>query len=385
MEYVTFFILVLIAFGVSGMFLWGAWHALTDPWTRRHQIERLREIFSLKRHDANPLMGPGRYEFEQAAVMNPAAVHDGDETHLFYRAIGADGVSRIGYASSKDGITIDNRLPYPVFALEGPDPHLAALRRAYAEKNYPELVASGGSWGGTEDPRAVIIEDRMYLSFSAFHNWDSVRIGVTSIATSDLKKRKWNWSRPAFLSAPNQVQKNWVLFPEKIFGKFAILHSLYNGSRERVSVDYLNTLDGREPYINSSRNDSSDGTVWDSRMRGAGSPPIKTEKGWLQFYHANDNAEPHKYKVGALLLDLNDPTKVIARSPVPVLEPNARYEADGAKPGIVYVSGATVHDDQLTVYYGAADETVCAATASLSKFANELSEHKPVTLTPAFS
>lgn len=380
MEYVIFILLVLVAIGVSALFLWGVVLTIFDGAFRKAQWRRAKEIFGFRRSVANPIMQPGQYDFEREAVMNPAAVHDGKETHLFYRAIGADGVSRIGYASSEDGVTIDDRLPYPVFALEGPDPHLAAMRRAYAEEHHPTLVASGGSWGGTEDPRAVIIDDRLYLTFSAFHNWDSVRMGVTSISVPDLQKRKWNWSRPAFLSAPNQVQKNWVLFPEKLQGKFALLHSLYNGSRDRISVDYLNSLNGREPYIESSRNDSSAENVWDSRMRGAGCPPLRTEKGWLQFYHANDNREPHKYKVGALLLDLIDPTRVIARSPMPVLEPDAAYEAYGAKPGIVYVSGATAHDNKLTLYYGAADQTVCAATAPLSEFVNKLFDHKSPTL-----
>lgn len=383
MAYVFFLLLIVIALGVSALFLWGAARAIFLSFFSRINEFIERTILSFERHDANPIMHPTQYDFEREAVMNPAAVRTGDKTHLFYRAIGADGVSRIGYANSADGIHIDERTPYPIFALEGPDPHLAALRRAYAEKNYPGLVASGGSWGGTEDPRAVIIDDRMYLSFSAFHNWDSVRIGVTSIDLNDLKDQRWNWSRPAFLSAPNQVQKNWVLFPEKMNEKFGILHSLYGGSRDKVRIDYLNSLDGREPYIQSSRGSDVEETAWDSRVRGPGSPPLKTNKGWLQFYHANDKREPHKYKVGAMMLDLNDPSRVIARSPIPVLEPDAQYESNGAKPGIVYVSGATTQDDTLTVYYGAADNFVCAATAPLSKFVDRLLDHKEAVLTPA--
>jgi predicted GH43/DUF377 family glycosyl hydrolase len=382
MSYILFYIVVIFAFGVSGLFVWGAVQLIQISKIRRKRFEKARQLFSFKRHEGNPLLHPGKYEFEQEAVMNPAAIHDGDRTHLFYRAIGNDGVSRIGYASSEDGHNFDDRLPYPVFALEGPDPHLAAMRRAYAEKNYPALVASGGSWGGTEDPRAVVIDGRVHLSFSAFHNWDSVRIGVTSIALSDVQEKKWKWTAPTFLSAGNEVHKNWVLFPEKIQNKFAVLHNLYGNAPDRVRVDYVDSLQ-RDPaqYIKSPYERRTNHSTWDSTPRGVGPPPIKTPKGWLVFYHATSNSEPHKYKLGAMLLDLFDVTKIIARGPAPVLEPNAHYENSGIKPGIVYASGATAHNDKLTLYYGAADNFVCSASTSLSEFVGRLTQKTPAFLT----
>ena len=385
MAYVLFFGLVFVALFVSGLFVWGVWEAFTSLSRREKKYQKTRKEFTLVRHDKNPILLPGKYDFEKEAVMNPGAIHDGEKTHLFYRAIGSDGVSRVGYANSKDGSTIDERLPYPVFALKGPDPHLNAMRRSYAEKNYPALIASGGSWGGTEDPRAVIIDDRAYLSFSAFHSWDSMRIGVTSIAVDDLKNKQWKWAPTTFLSPTNQVHKNWVLFPEKIHEKFAILHSI----SPKVEVEYrdnLTSIGTTEPFIQSAVRprvnivDTASG-FWHDRMRGAGTPPIKTPHGWLMFYQAMQAHEPHKYKTGAMLLDANDPTKVIARAPTPVLEPEAHYETNGAKPGIVYTSGATVHNDLLTVYYGAADNFVCSATASLTDFVNKLMNHEPAKLT----
>ena len=386
MEYILFFGLVIFSLFVSGLFVWGVWELLTVTARSKKEYKQAKQEFTLTRNEKNPIMHPGAYDFEGQAVMNPAAIHDGDQTHLFYRAIGNDGVSRIGYATSKDGETIDDRLPYPVFALEGPDPHLAAMRRAHAEKNYPALVASGGSWGGTEDPRAVIIGDRAYLSFSAFHNWDSVRIGMTSIALDDLKNKRWKWTPPTFLSPSNQVHKNWVLFPEKIFGKFAMLHSI----SPNVEVEYRNDIlaTGKtEPLINSTERprvnlvDAKSG-FWHDRMRGAGTPPIKTDFGWLLFYHAMQKHEPSKYKLGAMMLDKNDPTKVIARAPTPVLEPEAHYETNGAKPGIVYASGATVHNDKLTLYYGASDNFVCSASAPFKQFVDKLMHHGNPTLKP---
>jgi predicted GH43/DUF377 family glycosyl hydrolase len=379
---IVFPIVLLIATAITALFLWGVWELLRASFGALKKYEKNHHTFSLSRHENNPILSPGKYDFEHEAVMNPAAIHDGDRTHLFYRAIGNDGVSRIGYASSEDGTHFDDRLPYPVFALEGPDPHLAALRRAYAEKNHPALVASGGSWGGTEDPRAVVIDGRVYLSFSAFHNWDSVRIGVTSIALQDLQKKNWKWTPPSFLSAPNQVHKNWVLFPEKILGKFAMMHSI----SPTVEIAYRNDLAAvgtHEPHIISEQRARADivdekSGFWHSRVRGAGAPPVKTPFGWLVFYHAMQANEPHKYKLGAMMLDKNDPSKVLARSPIPVLEPEAHYENSGIKPGIVYACGATTHNDKLTLYYGAADNVVCAATTPFMDFVTKLMQHKPV-------
>ena len=380
-------VLVLAALFVTGLFLWGVWYALRTVVGKRPTIDFKHNPFTFIRHANNPLLQPSKYEFENQFVMNPAAIHDGEKTHLFYRAVGNDGVSRIGYANSKDGTAIDERLPYPVFALEGADPHLAALRRAYAENNYPALVASGGSWGGTEDPRAVIIDDRAYLSFGAFHSWDSLRIAVTSIAVSDLKKKNWKWSRPMFLSPINQVHKNWVLFPEKINGKYAILHSV-SPTIEIAYRDELADVGTREPYIESPQGARTKGREghWDNWVRGVGPSPIKTDKGWLVFYHATDRENySHEYQVGAMLLDKNDPTKVIARAPAPVLSPDAHYETNGAKPGVVYATGATVDGDVLTIYYGASDNFVCAATTSLSEFLKKLLNHEQAIMTPVIA
>ena len=386
MEYILFFGLVLFAFFVSGLFVWGVWELLTVTARSKKEYKDQKKALSLSRNPQNPLLHPTTYDFEGQAVMNPAAIHDGEQTHLFYRAIGNDGVSRIGYANSKDGITIDERLPYPVFALEGPDPHLNTMRRLYAEKNYPALVASGGSWGGTEDPRAVVIDDRAYLSFSAFHNWDSVRMGMTSIALDDLKNKRWKWSPVTFLSPEKQVHKNWLLFPQKLFGKFAVMHSISPDVEVEYRDDILATGKAT-PYIHSTEGPrialvNTKAGFWHDRMRGPGVPPIKTDAGWLLFYHAMQKHEPSKYKLGAMMLDHDDPTKIIARSPTPVLEPEAHYETNGAKPGIVYASGATTHNDKLTLYYGASDNFVCSASAPLKEFVDKLMHHGVPNLKP---
>lgn len=363
---------------ITSVFLWGLVKIITSPVARRRFVDFVKTLYErppppqLIRENVNPILRPTHYPWESAAVLNPGVAYAGGKVHLFYRAIGSDGISRIGYTESADGIHFDFRLPYPVFALDGFSPK-SSIGRSYMEMMYPHLVASGGSWGGVEDPRAVIIDERLYLSFSAFYNWHSIRVGVVSISVSDLLEKRWNWSRPVFLSPPGQVNKNWVLFPEKIDGRYAVLHSLHSGSRARVLVDYVDSLEVESAnHIESAYNPVIDETTWDARVRSAGPPPIKTDKGWLLLYHANDTREPHKYKLGALLLDLEFPERVIARSSGPVLEPDAGYENDG-KPGIVYACGADIRGGVLRVYYGGADAVVCVAETPLATLLENLS------------
>lgn len=355
-------IAVIAALASSALFLYGLVMLLRQS-RFRGALADLARALGFVRADENPII-TGGHPWEAAGVMNPAAVIAGGKTHLFYRAVGNDGVSRIGYAVSSDGIRIDERLPYPVFAIGGA-PQLPS------RPAHQGLAESGGTWSGVgiEDPRATVLEDRMYMTFNAFAGWNSLRIGISSIRLDDLLARRWKWSEPAYLSPPQEVHKNWVLFPEKIGGKFAILHSLHSGSRDRVLVEYLDSLENTE--IESPYNPQKDPSAWDSTLRGAGPPPIKTKDGWLLLYHANDAKESHKYKLGALLLDLEDPRIVRARSAKPVLEPEVWYENDG-KPGIVYACGATVTGDTLRVYYGGGDKVVCVAKASLKELLRKL-------------
>jgi beta-1,2-mannobiose phosphorylase / 1,2-beta-oligomannan phosphorylase len=347
------------------------------------RFESLQKVL-LKKSPLNPILKPGTTPWTAESVMNPAALVLGGRTHLVYRAIGMDGVSRLGYASSPDGIVFDNRLPYPVFVAQKPR-NLPGHARRYA----PVLYPSGGSWGGCEDPRMVCIEGRVYVTFNMFDGWDFIRVAAISIAEEDfLSGQFWEWDGPHLLSPPRQIQKNWVLFPEKVNGKYAILHSI----APTVDVAYRDSIEDigtTEPFIQSwvgpRGNLPTRQNTWDSHVRGAGPPPIKTDRGWLLLYHAIDDREPSRYKLGAMLLDLTDPTKVLHRSIAPVLSPDESYENEG-KPGIVYACGACVRNGTLFVYYGGADKVVCVAMAPLDVFVDTLIQGNPpelVTVSPA--
>jgi predicted GH43/DUF377 family glycosyl hydrolase len=315
--------------------------------------------FGLNRHPNNPVMSPhAHHDWENVGTFNPGALQDKEgNVHLLYRAIGGGGLSSVGHAESKDGINFKRSL-YPVFQPPRPPQNDPKEPRIYN----PSYYTSGGGWGGCEDPRAVQIEDRIYMTYVAFEGWGSIKMAVTSISEEDFKKKKWNWKKPVVISPEGETHKNWVLFPEKINGKFAILH----GISPNILIDYLDSLDNfyNKEKIKSKPPKGGRQEFWDNWVRGAGPPPIKTSAGWLLLYHAMDKNDPNKYKIGAMILDLNDPKKILYRAPKPILSPEMPYENDG-KPGVVYASGAIVRDDKLYVYYGGGDKHVCVAETKL--------------------
>jgi predicted GH43/DUF377 family glycosyl hydrolase len=335
--------------------------------SRRTTPPRKRFV-TLQKYESNPIVEPRTENFwELKATFNPAALYADGHVHLLYRAIGGDDMSTLGYAMSDDGVTIVGRPDAPAFAhkTKGTNPLVSAPRINY--------LSGGGCAGGSEDPRLVMINEdgKIYLTYTAFDGWGSVRIALSSIAKDDFVNRRWRWSAPVFLSPPGEVHKNWVLFPEKINGKFAILHSL----SPKILIDYVDDLsefedDAKNIKSHYSRFSNVDG--WDSWVRGAGPPPIKTKLGWLLLYHAMDVRDPNRYKLGAMILDADDPTKVLYRSRIPVLEPEEWYENTGWKSGVIYSCGAVVKDGELYVYYGGADSVVCVAVADLDHFLDEL-------------
>ena len=109
---------------------------------------------------------------------------------------------------------------------------------------------------------------------------------------------------------------------------------------------------------------------WDSERVGAGAAPIKTDRGWLAIYHgADDN---HRYCLGALLLNLKDPTKILARSEEPIMEPSTEYEKHGFFNNVIFTNGHVVRGDEILLYYGAADKVICGASLSVKEILSTL-------------
>ena len=222
------------------------------------------------------------------------------------------------------------------------------------------------------------------MTYVAYDGHSHPRVALSSIRLDDFLKHKWNWKKPVLISPPYIVDKNACILPEKINGKYVIFHRVF----PNILIDFVDDLDfdGKTRWLVGqykipTRALSSD---WDSLKVGCGPPPIKTKDGWLLIYQAVGANDESRYKIGAMLLDLKDPTKVLARTRNPILEPVAACENEGCKSGVVYPCGAVIIKDRLFVYYGGADMFVCVASTMLTHFLEELvtnhKETKPISI-----
>jgi len=319
----------------------------------------------LERFVGNPVIFPasGKY-WESKATFNPTAFEHEDKVHVVYRAVSSGDLSTLCYVLSEDGFNMVDRTFKPIF-IHG------SLYQNDQKNSEPIFYSSGGGWnGGAEDPRITKIDDKLYITYTAFDGWGSVRIGLTSIGLEDFLNKKWDWKTPVLISPPGEVHKNWVIFPEKINGRYAILHGL----SPEILIDYIDDLDSfdGDTFIHSVHQNHPKWQLREKGMRGVGGAPIKTQYGWLVFYHAMEPHEPNRYKIWAMILDLKDPTEVLYRSKKPVLEPDAFYENEGYKSGVIYSCGSVVKGDTLFLYYGGADMVSCVATAPFKLFLKEL-------------
>jgi predicted GH43/DUF377 family glycosyl hydrolase len=300
----------------------------------------------LVRCQDNPIIAPRpELAWEARGTFNPAAVLLDGKVHLVYRALGQDDVSVLGYAQSSDGLKIDERLSEPI----------------YLPREPIELAADGGGCG-CEDPRLTMIDERLYLLYTAYNGHDA-RIALSSIASADFLARRWDWERPIAISAPEIWDKDACLFPRKVDGRYVVIHRLSVG----IWIDLVEDLGDLEQHwlggklLLAPRPDR-----WDNRKVGACGPPIETEAGWLFLYHGI--SEPGTiYSVGAALLDRHDPTRVIARTDSPILEPQEEYERAGLVNNVVFPCGTVVKGRTLFVYYGGADSVVGVAMADLEE------------------
>ncbi|GEP51887.1 glycosidase [Flavobacterium noncentrifugens] len=227
----------------------------------------------------------------------------------------------------------------------------------YEPEDYPALVGEGILEAfGIEDCRVAHIDGKYYLTFTSVSD-NGVGVGLRT--TTDWK----NFEKHGMILPAHN--KDCAIFEEKINGLFYALH-------RPSSVD----IGGNYIWIASSPDGIHWGNHhciirtrkghWDSKRVGAGAAPIKTSKGWLEIYHgANEN---HQYCLGAFLMDIEDPTKVIARTELPIMVPTADYEISGFFGNVVFTNGHIIEPDgdTVTIYYGASDEFVCGAKFSIN-------------------
>jgi len=310
------------------------------------------KIMKLVRNEQNPLLSPTKNWWEVNAVFNAGAAVFQGKIILLYRAIGGDNLSRFGLAESIDGVNFE-RSEDPVF-------------EADLTNQYERL--------GVDDPRITQIDDTYYITYTAPSVYEAAAYRTGKFAPSLHHPAPWR-VRPSLVTTHNFKDfgrkgilldidtKDVTLFPEKINGRFALLHRIYPHTYINFSTDLRSWSD--EKVLISVRPD-----FWDCERVGAGAQPIKTPKGWLLFYHGTDKNQV--YKLGVLLLDLADPTKVLYRSDEPILEPEEHYEKVGLTPNVVFTCGAVEKDDQYFVYYGAADKVIGLATIGKEELLKEL-------------
>ena len=338
-------------------------YAISTPLPGKGQSIKDKHVsIHLKKHKDNPIITPNsKNKWETRATFNSAAIYEDGKVHFLYRALGDTDLSVLGYATSKDGMNIDERFDEPAYFPREP----FETPGGHAFKNFADHFASGGGYGGVEDPRITRVDDTIYLTYVAFDGCNPPRAALSSIPVKDFLGKNWKkWATPKLISPPGMVNKSAVIFPEKINGKYVVLHRVY----PNILVDVLDDLDFDDKYLTGHYFIPPRKRFWDSKKVGAGAPPMKTKDGWLLIYQSVGYQDPGRYKIGAMLLDKDDPTKVLYRTNNPIISPDESYENDGFKAGVVYPCGAVLKDDKLMVYYGGADTVVCAAEENLDKF-----------------
>ncbi len=301
----------------------------------------------LKRYHGNPILEPlDNSHWESKYVLNPGALRIGNKVYLFYRAVGEDGISHIGLAIT-DGYHVQERLPEPIFSPETPEEKM-----------------------GCEDPRLIIVDDRIYMLYTAYDG-NIAQIAAASIPTDHFIRGNYrDWQRDG-LAFKNIWDKDAILFPEKINGRYVIYHRI-EPSIWATFVDQIKfPIKEKHAIIIGPR----PGRMWDSLKIGAGAQPIKTRYGWLLIYHGVDYN--YVYRLGVILVDLYNPSRVIFRSPNPILEPEEDYEigfSGSWVPNVVFTCGAVPgadkdileDEDEILVYYGAADTSIGVARCTLA-------------------
>ncbi|MCK9371554.1 glycosidase, partial [Candidatus Dojkabacteria bacterium] len=301
----------------------------------------------------NPIIIPkAENKWEAKATFNPAAIYLEGKTHILYRTLSEDNTSFIGYASSKDGFHIDERLETPIYL----------PREDFEMKKIP----NGNS--GCEDPRLTKIGKNIYLCYTAYDSVNPPKVAVSSISEEDFLAHKWNWSKPFLITPPGLDDKDTCIFPEKFKDGYFILHRMNN----EICGDYLTRLDFNAGQVNKCiRVIGPRRNTWDSAKVGITAPPIKTKYGWLLLYHGVSKSHS-TYRVGALLLDLKDPAIVLARTSDPIFAPEEDYEKFGVVNGVVFPCGMILRGKELFIYYGGGDKVVGVATIKLSNILDAL-------------
>lgn len=333
-----------------------------------------------------PILEPTNLPFENLAVLNPGVYQDNKNIHIFYRAIDKNHESCIGYARLNGPTEIVERWEKPIISREF----------EYESR-------------GVEDPRIVKIGDTFYMTYVAHDGKNAVTCYATSsdlehfkkcgiitpqisyheikeiFARSQLKDSYKLFSSFYEEEAGQDVllwEKDVVFFPEKIKGRYALLHRTLPDIQIAYFDDF-SELSSRAFWEDHFRNLAVfvvlENKHWfETRHIGTGAPPIKTKDGWLLIFHAVEQTNFGRvYHASAALLDYENPGLVIGRMHEPLFSPTENWERSGFVSNVVFPTGTAVFDDKLYIYYGAADTHVAVAEVVINELVAELKKPSP--------
>jgi predicted GH43/DUF377 family glycosyl hydrolase len=289
------------------------------------------------RYPDNPILTRDDVPGAAKGIYNSGCIKTEDNAYVMLCRVETPSMKQVIWpADSTDGIKFTLR-PEPI---KMPD-----------DEEFKEYT-----YGMYYDPRVTKIEDKYYVVF-ACHSRHSCRLGL--MESPDMKEFKWR----GFISGTDN--RNGVLFPEKINGLYCRLDRPNTGDGKGYTwVSYSPDL----TYWGNSKVVAETQDEWGWKKNGPGAVPMRTDKGWLVIYHAvNVQCEAqYVYHIGVMLLDLEDPSKVIARAKAPILSPTMDYEICGLTYAVVFTAGAVLEDDgEVKIYYGGADTVQCLATAKI--------------------
>ena len=349
-------------------------------------IRRLFNACLLRPND----LQPSRDDLEVVGTFNPGAVAVGEGVVLLVRVAERPREHRPGFTplprwDPGSALTVDW---IPNEELDFSDPREIRLKRDGAVRlsfiSHLRVVRSpdGRTVGsvdgarfapevayeefGVEDPRITCIGDMFYFTYVA-----ASRHGAATALASTTDFR--SFQRHGIIFCPEN--KDVVLFPERIDGEHVALH------RPKTAIRFSPPeiwLARSSDLIHWGRHEPLRAGVgeWEIGRTGAGPPPVRTSEGWVQIYHGNDKRDDDpgigNYAAGALLLDLEDPKRVVRQSTEPILVPETEFEREGFVPNVIFPTGIVERDDTLLIYYGAADAATGVVEISRSELLDAL-------------
>ena len=327
-------------------------------------------MLKITRCKENPIVVPGKYDWRRVTVFNPAVILENDKFYLYERTGGNLRPFKcfIGLMESDDGIHFTHVKDEPVIS--------------------PDML--GFPYGSVQDPRIAKLDGKYYITYAlrpCAMGYNPTGLGVPESTKHDYPD---GWGKPEHYLTRSGIavsedlinfrqlcyttpldidDRDNILFPEKIGGRYVLLRrpEQYIGERygtDRASIwiaysdDLINWTDPKLIAVPEAD--------WEYKKIGGSAPPVKTDKGWLMLYHGVDR--DNIYRVGAMLLDLENPERVIARTRNFIMEPEEYYEKFGLFiPNVVFPTANVVKDGLLYIYYGCCDTSIGLATVPVDE------------------